>query len=122
MKNTLIFLMGLSGVLANAIGAFGAHVLKHHMDDKMVRVFQTGVNYHFYHTIAIGLVLVTYMVKPNKLLIFSGYGFFMGICLFSGSLYLLTTMHYKWVGPLTPLGGLCFITSWILFAYSMLDH
>jgi uncharacterized membrane protein YgdD (TMEM256/DUF423 family) len=120
MKNILVVLMGLSGLLGNGLGAYGAHVLKHRLDEKMLTIFQTGVTYQFYHTLAMGLVLIAYMIKPKSSLLVAGFGFFVGICFFSGSLYTLAMTHIKWVGPLTPIGGLFFMLSWLLFMVALL--
>ena len=112
----------LSGMLAVVVGAFGAHVLKEQWEltESSLRTFGIGVDYHFYHSFALAItgLLVPYL--SPKLLRWASRLFVLGIVLFSGSLYLLATRfalgieHWKFLGPLTPMGGMCFITAWFL--------
>lgn len=108
------------GALSVALGAFAAHKLKEMVDADAVSIFETGVRYQFYHVFALLAVGVLYMNFKSRVLKWAGIFFIAGILLFSGSLYLLTYIHasgiegMKWVGPITPLGGVCFIAGWIL--------
>jgi uncharacterized membrane protein YgdD (TMEM256/DUF423 family) len=84
----------------------------------MLAVYETGVRYQFYHTLAIILIVVLYHFNTSKKFVIASCFFFAGILLFSGSLYLLalTSIHqnpWTWLGPITPLGGLCFIIGWV---------
>lgn len=102
----------LTAVMA---GAFGAHGLRNLVSERSLDVFHTAVSYQVYHGIA--LVLVTLLSGfgfPRRLLRW-GSGFFLaGIVLFSGSLYALVLTNIHWIGPVTPMGGLCFMIGWAL--------
>ncbi|WP_256012473.1 DUF423 domain-containing protein [Desertivirga xinjiangensis] len=104
------------GVLAVISGAFGAHGLKAVLDETQLEQWKTAVSYQFYHTFAL-LFLSLFHVK-SKLLNTAYWGFTLGIILFSGSIYLLSTRNitgFDWVflGPVTPVGGLFFIIGWM---------
>ncbi len=106
--------------VAVVLGAFGAHALKEKISVQQLQVFETGVKYQFYHALAlivVGLMIDKY-ASPS--LNYAAGFFTAGILLFSGSLYLLSTIDInglssikKILGPITPLGGLCFILGWI---------
>ena len=109
--------------LAVICGAFGAHVIREtlQLGPDSIRIFQTGVSYHFYHGFAIAICGLVYPYFSTKLVKLSSKFFLVGIFLFSGSLYLLSTRTAlgieSWtnvLGPATPLGGLCFIIAWLL--------
>jgi uncharacterized membrane protein YgdD (TMEM256/DUF423 family) len=103
----------LAGLLAVALGAFGAHALRGRLDEYARGVFETAVQYHFYHALALALVGVLLLSQPaTALLKSSGWLFLIGIAVFSGSLYLLAITGIKWLGAVTPLGGLAFIAGW----------
>ncbi len=94
--------------LAVALGAFGAHALKGTLQAHGTsEVWKTAVLYHFIHAVAL-LVLATLPAAGR----FASWLFVAGIILFSGSLYLLALTNLKWLGPITPLGGLCFLAGW----------
>lgn len=113
------------GVAAVVIGAFGAHGLKgafeaRQLDTRyLLGIYEKGVQYQFYHTLALGLVALLLQYRPdNKWLLRSGWLFLAGVAMFSGSLYLLACrdllpFSVGWAGPVTPLGGLCFIAGWV---------
>ncbi len=117
------------GGLAVALGAFGAHGLeKITSDEKILHSFQTGVQYQFYHAIALfGIGILSDRIK-NNWLTWAGNCFITGIILFSGSLYLLTFLKIeesnglKIVGPVTPLGGVFFILGWIFLLVAILKN
>jgi len=113
MKQTLS-LAALSGMLAVALGAFGAHVLKGIISFEMLEVYKTGVQYQFYHTFALLTVGVLMYFNPSKVLKWSAYLFLAGIVLFSGSLYVLAISGIKAVGIITPFGGIVWIVAWLL--------
>jgi uncharacterized membrane protein YgdD (TMEM256/DUF423 family) len=96
------------------LGAFAAHALKGSLSEQSLNVFQTGVQYQFYHSLALLLLAVIYRQSPQPMLLWSAGFMLAGILLFSGSLYLLALTQQKWFGPVTPLGGLCFIVAWLL--------
>ena len=98
-------------------GAFGAHFLKARLTPESLQTFETAVRYQFYHAFALLLTAIVYKEFPNKWVKISGYLFIAGIILFSGSLYgLCAAPSMKWLGPVTPLGGVCFILGWGLLA------
>ncbi len=105
-------LMALSVV----IGAFGAHILKNILSKDMIVIYHTGVEYQFYHSLGLFAVAFVSNFQDNKRVKYSGYFMIFGIIFFSGSLYLLSITGIRWIGIVTPIGGLCFIIAWILLA------
>lgn len=111
----------LSGGLAVAIGAFGAHGLKPQLSDYQVLIFEKGVQYQFWHTLAMLFAAHLFVQSggANKRLRTAAWLFLAGIVCFSGSLYLLACrdllpFSVAWAGPVTPLGGLCFLAGWAM--------
>jgi uncharacterized membrane protein YgdD (TMEM256/DUF423 family) len=116
MARIFVLLGGISGFLAVAFGAFGAHALRARISADMLEVYKTGVNYHMAHALALILVGILAARTPdNALLRGSGWLFVAGIVLFSGSLYVLAISGVRGFGAVTPLGGLCFLAGWVLF-------
>ena len=106
-------------LLAVMAGAFGAHGLRNLVSERGLEVFQTAVTYQIYHSIALVLLaLLAGQGLPRKLLGWSAGFFLAGILLFSGSLYLLVLTDIRWIGPITPIGGVCFIVGWALLITS----
>ena len=100
--------------LAVALGAFGAHALKTHLTEYYLDVYKTGVLYHFIHALGIFIAAwVSFQTQDPKAQ-YAAFSFLTGILLFSGSLYLLSVSGIKWLGAITPLGGLSFLAGWIL--------
>jgi uncharacterized membrane protein YgdD (TMEM256/DUF423 family) len=120
MKLFLI-LGAVNAMLAVMLGAFGAHALEAKLTERnMLHVYQTGVQYQMYHALALLVVGVLLGKWPaSTLLNGAGWSFFIGIILFSGSLYALSNTGMKFFGPITPLGGLAFIVGWILLIVSV---
>ncbi len=117
----LIALGALLCAAAVAAGAFGAHALKARLSPDLLAIYRTAVEYHFYH--ALGLVLVGCIVArvaDTTLAAASGWVMLAGIVLFSGSLYLLVATGTRWLGAVTPFGGLAFIVAWVLLAVAAL--
>lgn len=113
MAKLFLTLASLSGLLAVAFGAFGAHALKHRLDDYARGVYETAVQYHFYHSLALLAVGLLALSHPQlALLRSSGWLFLLGMVIFSGSLYLLSLTGVRWLGAVTPIGGLAFIAGW----------
>ncbi len=109
----------VSMALAVALGAFGAHALKKRVSSDSLRIWETASRYHFVH--ALGLFVVAWMcsvVQDSNLGMVRAAGVLLcvGTVLFSGSLYLMTIWRRRWLGPLTPLGGLAWIAGWICLA------
>lgn len=103
----------VSGLLAVAFGAFGAHALRARLDASALDVFETAVQYQFYHALALfGVALLLLQFPASPLLRSSAWLFLLGILVFSGSLYLLSLTGVRWLGAITPLGGLAFIAGW----------
>jgi uncharacterized membrane protein YgdD (TMEM256/DUF423 family) len=128
MHKTFIAVGAVLGALAVAIGAFAAHGLKKIMDPEFVQLIETGVKYQFYH--AFGLIAIGIIAQQMPSIFFKWAGrlFILGTILFSGSLYALSIIkqndltHFNWVGAITPLGGLSFITGWLLLALAVLRN
>jgi len=117
MAKLFITLASLSGMLAVIFGAFGAHGLRNRLDDYLMGVFETAVQYHFYHALALLAVGVIALSQPQTVMLKSaGWLFLIGTLVFSGSLYILALTGLKWLGAVTPLGGLAFIAGWACLA------
>jgi uncharacterized membrane protein YgdD (TMEM256/DUF423 family) len=103
-----------AGALGVLLGAFGAHGLRESIEPRLMETFQTAVQYQLIHSLALLLVSLT-MGWLGQSLSFeiSAYAFMAGIILFSGSLYGLVLTEMRWLGPVTPLGGLCLIAGWL---------
>lgn len=102
--------------IAVACGAFGAHALRDTLDDEMLEVWRTSVQYHFFH--GLGLVLlgaVEPRLRPRRVR-WAGVSFLVGVGLFSGSLYLLALTGVRALGAITPIGGVAFLVGWVLLA------
>ena len=119
MHKGFIKTAAILGVLAVALGAFAAHALKERISDYAVNIFETGVRYQFYHVFALLVTGILYKEFPNRFIKWAGILFITGIILFSGSLYCLMYIKgavmpgYKWIGAITPIGGLAFILGWL---------
>jgi uncharacterized membrane protein YgdD (TMEM256/DUF423 family) len=120
MHRNYLLTGSLIAAIAVALGAFGAHGLKQLVPAETVVTFQTGVQYQFYHALALLITGIIYERYPYKLIKRSAICFITGIILFSGSLYLLTlvkateTVGLNGLGIITPVGGLFFIAGWLL--------
>ncbi len=124
MQKNFILIAALSGALSVALGAFAAHGLKRMLAQDNLQVFETGVKYQFYHTLALLAVGILWQSFAGPSLLWAGRLFISGLVVFSGSLYLLAFIRHfgwgpTWVGAITPLGGLCFIAGWILLALAV---
>ena len=106
--------------LAVAAGAFGAHALRDRLSPDMLAVWETAARYQMYH--ALGLLAVAWAAGrwPGGATSTAGWLFVAGTLIFSGSLYLLTLTGMRWLGAITPLGGLAFILGWAALAWSAL--
>ena len=110
--------------LAVAFGAFGAHVVEDMLTPDRFDVYQTAVQYQFYHAIGL-LVIGAFSLRFNeesKWFGWGGYSLLAGVCIFSGSLYILTLTDTGWLGAVTPLGGVAFIVGWIFFAIGVAEE
>lgn len=123
MAKMFLLIAAISGLLAVVLGAFGAHGLKSRLVEDLLAVYQTGVQYHFYHTLALlaaGVLLLRY--PDAAMLNWSGWLFVAGILIFSGSLYILAVTGVRWLGAITPIGGLAFIGGWLCMAVAIFKH
>jgi uncharacterized membrane protein YgdD (TMEM256/DUF423 family) len=116
----LLSLAACSAMISVVLGAFAAHGLKSKLSETLLNTFQTGVQYQMYHSLALILLVILYRQMPQSLLFYSAGFMFAGIILFSGSLYMLALTQIKWFGPITPIGGVCFIVGWALLAAAAL--
>jgi len=117
----------LLAAVAVALGAFGAHGLKPKLSIEQLQTYETAVKYQFYHVYALIVVGILMQIFPNLKLAIAGDFFLTGIILFCGSLYLLACKDLlglqsisKFIGPITPLGGLCFIIGWVILFVKVL--
>ncbi len=129
MHKSFLIIAAFFSALSVALGAFGAHGLeKITTDEKILHGFQTGVQYQLYHSFGLFIIAILAERYKNKFIVLAGKCFVAGIILFSGSLYLLTFLKIenssvvKFVGPITPLGGLLFITGWIFLMIAVLKE
>lgn len=119
MPRIFLTLGSINAFLCVLFGALGAHGLKHILTSEMLVVFQTAVQYHFYHALGMILVgLVLFHLPQSRTLKLSGWLMFAGIVLFSGTLYAISLTEFRGLSKIAPLGGLSYMSSWILFAYA----
>lgn len=119
MQKIFLLFSGISGALAVMLGALGAHSLQELITVEQLQSYETGVRYQMFHTLAIVLVVLLYDKLQSKHLKYAVWLFVIGIILFSGSIYLLSTQDitglnlssYLW--PVTPLGGIFFVIGWL---------
>lgn len=98
-----------------ALGAFGAHALRARLEPRSLEIYETGVRYQMYHAFA--LLAVAWLLSRNiPAAANAGWAFMLGTLLFSGSLYLMALTGWRWLGPVTPLGGAAFLVGWLLLA------
>ncbi|HCR48757.1 MAG TPA: DUF423 domain-containing protein [Bacteroidetes bacterium] len=118
MSKTFLVVGALLAGIAVAVGAFGAHGLKHMVTPERLQVFEIGVRYQMYHAFAL-LILGWVMRTAHVDLALVGWLFVAGIVLFSGSLYVLVLGNFPRLGMVTPLGGVAMIAGWLLLAYKL---
>jgi len=106
--------------LAVVLGAFGAHGLRSRVEPELLVIFETGVRYHMYHALALLAVGFAASRWSSPLVGLSGWLFVAGMLIFSGSLYLMTFTGARWLGAITPIGGLAFILGWVALAVGVL--
>lgn len=117
--NLFITFASISGFLAVALGAFGAHGLKNRLPADLLAVWHTAVQYQFWHTLALfGIGILLNQAQPSKWLVLSGWLFTAGIVIFSGSLYVLCLSGVRWLGAITPVGGVLWLAAWACLCYT----
>jgi len=116
----LFFALGcLSAFLGVGLGAFGAHALKTRLDAEMLAVFEVGVRYQMYHAFALLAVGWAQTRWPGTMVTASGWLFVGGTLIFSGSLYALSLSGMRWLGAVTPVGGLALLAGWLCLAWAV---
>ncbi|MFQ5591498.1 MAG: DUF423 domain-containing protein [Phycisphaerae bacterium] len=104
----------LNGLLAVVIGAFGAHALKSQLDPGKVQMLEVGVRYQMYHALALLALGGMAPLRGTRLVSAAATCMIVGIVLFSGSLYGLSLTDWRWLGPITPVGGACLMLGWLM--------
>jgi len=122
MSKMILLTAAVLLAVAVAVGAFGAHALKAKISPDLLQVYKTGVEYHFYHALGLLLVGILSINWPSGLLNWSALFLTLGIFLFSGSLYVMAILGIRWLGAVTPFGGLSFIAGWILLFIAVWKH
>lgn len=111
---TVLIIAGILGALSVGVGAFGAHGLEATLTaNGRLETFETAVKYQFYHTLALLLIGILMLNLQSNYFGYASICFILGIAIFSGSLYTLSLTNMKWLGAITPIGGLAFILGWI---------
>jgi uncharacterized membrane protein YgdD (TMEM256/DUF423 family) len=113
-----LFLAALALATAVVLGAFGAHAVKSRLAADLLGIYQTAVQYHFWHALGLFGVALLMLHFPETLLLgWVAWLLVAGLVLFSGSLYLLALTGQRWLGAVTPVGGVAFIAAWALLAW-----
>lgn len=120
------FFLAIAPILAGiavAAGAFAAHALKSKLSESALEIFETGARYQMYHALGLLLIGILLLIAPSgqAWMTTAGFAFLAGIVLFSGSLYGLSLTGMKWLGPITPLGGIAFMLGWGCLAIAALS-
>jgi uncharacterized membrane protein YgdD (TMEM256/DUF423 family) len=110
----------LFGFLSVALGAFGAHSLKNLLDEYGKSIWEKAVLYQMFHAVALLSVGILQHLDRSTSFSPAGWGFWIGVVLFSGSLYLLAVTGIKWLGAITPVGGVAFLFGWFYFVVAMI--
>jgi uncharacterized membrane protein YgdD (TMEM256/DUF423 family) len=117
MRKTWLVVGAASGFLSVAAGAFGAHALRTRLPADLMEIFETAVRYQMYHVPALLAVGVIATRSPSRAADVAGVAFTMGTVLFSGSLYALALTGQRWLGAVTPFGGLSLLVGWVALIY-----
>lgn len=110
-----IWVSAAAGFTAVAMGAFGAHAFKPRLSSELFAIYQTGVLYHLVHAVALWALALYGRATSRNVGLAAG-AFSVGIVVFSGSLYVLALTGTRWLGAITPLGGVAFLAGWVLAA------
>lgn len=120
LSDTCIGIGALSVMIAVGTGAFGAHALKQILSPDMLKTYHTAVDYQFLHSVGLMIIGILNKQSPRTCHKSIAALMFTGIILFSGSLYILSLSSLKWLGMITPFGGICFLLAWLLLGYHYL--
>ncbi len=116
----LFFLVGsISALIAVVLGAFGAHGLKGRLSTEMLNAFEVGVRYQMYHALALLAVAWAFSRWPRAEVTAAGWLFVAGTIIFSGSLYFLSLTGVRWIGAITPIGGVAFLLGWLSLVWGV---
>ncbi|MFD2164369.1 DUF423 domain-containing protein [Paradesertivirga mongoliensis] len=126
MNRQIIITASIFGLSAVILGAFGAHALKESLSPSSLESWKTAVSYQFYHTLAL-LFLSNFSKYRSRSIRFAYWSFTLGMLIFSGSIYLLSTtelskINFSFLGPVTPLGGLLLILGWLFLLFAALKN
>ena len=118
MAQVFVSLAAVLGGLSVAAGAFAAHALRGKISERSLEIFDTAARYQMYHALALLLIalLISRTASPQPMLVASGWLFIIGVGIFSGSLYALSVTGLKYLGAITPVGGVAFIIGWGILA------
>lgn len=119
--NQFLLIAAVLGGLSVAAGAFASHALKDQLGDRALEIFETAARYQMYHALAllaVAVLLISTKPTTHTSLNVAGIAFIVGITLFSGSLYALSFTNIKWLGIITPFGGVAFLIGWGALAWS----
>ncbi len=117
MANRILIVGALMAMIGVAAGAFGAHGLRPILSEKMMAVFETAVRYQLVHALAMLIAGLSALVLNHRAFVRAGWSFFLGILIFSGSLFIMSVTDIRKLGMLTPLGGLAFLIGWGFLAW-----
>ena len=117
---TFLIISSIGMFLGVLLGAFGAHGLRQKISADMLAIWNTGVLYHMLHCLGLAIIgLSLKILGDNNWLTFSGWALILGVIIFSGSLYLLAITGIRWLGAITPIGGLSFLVGWLCYAWAI---
>jgi len=119
-SRTFIVTGAVFGFFSVGFGAFGAHAIKGTISPDLLTIYQTAVDYQFFHALGLILTGLVFQHQPHKLILIAGWLIIAGIFVFSGSLYFLSLTGIRWLGAITPVGGTAFIAAWLLLAIGTL--
>ncbi len=124
MVRIFLLIAAIFGSLSVAGGAFASHALREKLTDRAIEIFETGARYQMYHALALLAValLLSRTEVAQALLTTAGFAFIAGVVIFSGSLYALSLSGIKWLGAITPLGGVAFLIGWGCLAIAALSY
>ena len=120
MERVFFAIGAFSGLVSVAAGAFGAHALRARLSPEMLSVFEVGARYQMYHALALLAVAWAALRWPGAATLAAGWLFVAGTIVFSGSLYLLALTGVRWLGAVTPLGGLALLAGWACLGWAAL--
>ena len=118
MPQTYLLWAAVLGFVGVAAGAFGAHGLKPRLSEEMLAVFETAVRYQMYHAAALLGTAWAIQNSSGDAALWAGRFFIAGTLIFSGSLYILSLTGIRWLGAVTPIGGVAFLAGWACLAWA----